>query len=74
MEHSRQVAFRYEPYRMPIGGQAVLTKHFPVNCGTTDTILASGLETVHAPSLAKGEGREVAAQFVNMWARDWNLT
>jgi anti-sigma factor RsiW len=31
-------------------------------------------ETAHAPSLARGEGNEVASQFVNMWARDWKLT
>ncbi len=31
-------------------------------------------ETAHAQSLANGEGREAAAQFVNMWARDWKLT
>ena len=31
-------------------------------------------ETAHAPSLARGEGNEVASQFVKMWARDWKLT
>ena len=31
-------------------------------------------ETAHASSLARGEGHEVAAQFAQMWARDWKLT
>jgi hypothetical protein len=31
-------------------------------------------ETAQAQSLAKGEGRDAAAQFINMWARDWKLT
>jgi len=36
--------------------------------------LHQDFETAHAPSLARGEGHAVAAQFVQMWARDWKLT
>ena len=40
MEHSsRHEAFRYDPSRMPFGGQSVLTKHVHVNCGTTVLVL-----------------------------------